>query len=99
LVVEVVSDSSVNKDTVRLPPLYAKAGVPELWLIDARGEKHSFRIHTLEAGQYKPVRAGAAGWLRSPRLKTSFRLTRHPTPIDTWQYVLESKPGAASARS
>ena len=99
LVVEIVSDSSVNKDTVRLPPLYAKAGVPELWLIDARGAKLSFRIHTLETGQYKPIRTGAAGWLRSPRLGMSFRLTRRPTPIDTWQYVLESKPGAAASRS
>ena len=99
LVVEIVSDSSVNKDTVRLPPLYAKAGVPELWLIDARGERLSFRIHTLEAGQYKPVRTGAGGWLRSPRLGVSFRLTRRPTPIDTWRYVLESKPSASPSRS
>lgn len=100
LVVEIVSDSSAQKDTVRLPPLYAKAGVPELWLVDARGDELSFRIHALEAGRYKPVRPGAAGWLRSPRLGVSFRLTRRPTSIGgTWRYALESKPGAASARS
>ena len=97
LIVEIVSDSSVNKDTVRLPPLYAKAGVSELWLIDARGDEIRFRIHALEAGSYKPVRTGTGGWLRSPRLETSFRLTRLPTPIGTWRYVLESKPSAAAA--
>src|ERR1700733_12956080 len=30
LVVEILSDSSVRKDLVRLPPLYAAAGVPEI---------------------------------------------------------------------
>lgn len=33
LIVEVVSDGSVKKDTVRLPKLYAAAGVPELWRV------------------------------------------------------------------
>ena len=37
LVVEVVSDSSVGKDRTRLPPLYAGAGVRELWIADSRG--------------------------------------------------------------
>src|SRR3990172_3727392 len=36
LVVEIVSDSSVLKDTRRLPSLYYRAGVAEFWLIDAR---------------------------------------------------------------
>jgi Uma2 family endonuclease len=45
LVVEIVSDSSVHKDTKRLPPLYAAAGVPELWRIDARGSDLRFEIH------------------------------------------------------
>jgi Uma2 family endonuclease len=52
LVVEIVSDGSVKKDTKRLPPLYARAGIPELWTVDARGEDLRFDIQTLRGGQY-----------------------------------------------
>jgi len=30
VIVEVVSDGSIRKDTQRLPPLYSRAGIPEL---------------------------------------------------------------------
>ncbi|HEY7213955.1 MAG TPA: Uma2 family endonuclease, partial [Thermoanaerobaculia bacterium] len=68
LAIEVVSDGSKSKDLKRLPPLYAKAGIPELWLADARGRNVSFQIHALEKGKYVPVEADAEGWTRSPRL-------------------------------
>ena len=42
VVVEILSDSSVRKDLARLPPLYAAAGVPELWRVDAR--RWSYRL-------------------------------------------------------
>src|SRR5947209_4910846 len=42
MVLEVVSDSSVEKDTVRLPELYARAGIQEFWRIDARGPEPQF---------------------------------------------------------
>lgn len=45
LIVEIVSDSSVAKDTRRLPPAYRAAGVQEFWLIDARGDDVRFEIH------------------------------------------------------
>ena len=44
VVVEILSDSSVRKDLIRLPPLYAAAGVPELWRVDARQERLRFEI-------------------------------------------------------
>lgn len=44
LVVEIVSDSSVRKDTRLLRDAYARAGVREYWLIDARGENIAFQI-------------------------------------------------------
>lgn len=91
LIVEIVSDSSVKKDTERLPRLYAKAQVPELWLIDARGEKLSFRVYTLKEGAYAAVKPSVGGWVRSPRLGSSFRLLRFPTPVSTWRYVLKHK--------
>lgn len=93
LVVEVVSDGSKNKDLKRLPPLYAKTGIPELWLADARRRKVSFQIHTLEEGKYVPVEADAEGWTPSPRLGLSFRLLRLQSSISTPHFVLEHKAG------
>ncbi|MDO8680809.1 MAG: Uma2 family endonuclease [Acidobacteriota bacterium] len=44
LVVEIVSDSSVKKDTRLLREAYCLAGVREYWLIDARGNDIRFEI-------------------------------------------------------
>jgi len=93
LVVEILSDSSVHKDTKLLPPLYARAGVPEMWRADTRGEDLRFQIFTLKGGKYVPVKSDAEGWLLSPRLGLSFRLRRHRTPVSTWYYVLEQREG------
>lgn len=76
LVVEVVSDGSVKKDTKRLPPLYARAGIYELWLVDARDENLRFEIQTLQSGHYATVRNDTEGWVHSPCLGRSFRLVR-----------------------
>src|SRR5262249_34297703 len=43
-VVEIVSRSTVHKDTQRLRTLYHRAGIPEYWLIDARGAEIEFQI-------------------------------------------------------
>ena len=61
LVVEVVSDASVAKTPAACPPLYAAAGVAELWLVDARGETLDFRVHRLESGTYLPLQPDADG--------------------------------------
>jgi Uma2 family endonuclease len=45
MIVEAVSDSSVHKDTKRLPKACFLAGVREYWLADARREPFVFRIH------------------------------------------------------
>lgn len=52
LVVEIVSDASVKKDTERLPAAYHAAGIPEFWLIDARGAEVRFAIHRWEPAGY-----------------------------------------------
>jgi Uma2 family endonuclease len=91
LVAEVVSDSSVGKDTKRLPLLYARAGIPELWIADARGRQLRFQIHTLREGAYEPVAPNAEGWMRSPRLGVDFRLVRRPSPFTGWDYALERR--------
>jgi Uma2 family endonuclease len=91
LVVEVVSEDSVAKDTERLPRLYAKAGVPELWVVDARGNDIRFQAWSLRGGRYVLVEPDVEGWVVSARLKHHFRLTRRVTPRGTWRYVLEAK--------
>jgi Uma2 family endonuclease len=91
LVVEVVSDSSVRKDTLRLPELYARAGVPEFWLVDARGDEPRFEIRTLHGERYEAVTPRGDEWRESTRLGLSFRLSRHRTPIGHWRYVLEHR--------
>ena len=53
LVVEIVSDSSVAKDTKRLPISYCRAGIAEYWLVDARRERLLFRIHVRGADGYE----------------------------------------------
>jgi Uma2 family endonuclease len=91
LVVEVVSDGSVKKDTKRLPPLYARAGIPELWLVDARNEDLRFEIHTLLGGRYETARQDGEGWVRSPCLQRFFRLVRHELDLDARVYKLEDR--------
>lgn len=93
LVVEIVSDGSVKKDLVRLPPLYAKAGIPELWLVDARGEEIRFEIHRLVAGRYEIVASDAKGWTASHRLGLRLRLKRREDRPGRWSYRLETKAG------
>jgi Uma2 family endonuclease len=89
LVVEVVSDNSVGKDTERLPRLYAAAGVPELWIADARGEELRFDVLTLQSGAYRRSEPGSGGWLSSPGLGTGVRLSRARSRLGTWRYRLD----------
>jgi Uma2 family endonuclease len=90
LAVEVVSDSSVGKDMQRLPPLYAQAGLRELWLVDARGEELRFEILHLHEGAYRPAPADKKGFRKSLVLGRRLRLRREPWELPgTWQYSVE----------
>ena len=92
LIVEVLSNTSKKRDTKRLPLLYAQAGVPELWLVDARGKNLRFDLFTLRDGRYELVAPDEDGWTRSPRLAHAFRLVRQRRPgIGTWRYGLEHR--------
>ena len=75
MVLEVVSDSSVVKDTDVLCDLYWKAGIREYWLVDARGDRSEFSILRHTRTGYVPVRK-AGGWLKSGVFQKSFKLTR-----------------------
>jgi Uma2 family endonuclease len=91
VIVEIVSDSSQKKDTERLPRLYARAGISELWLADARDREIRFTIHTLQKGGYVAAEQDTDGWAVSPRLGSSFRLLRRPTRLGHLRYVLEHR--------
>ncbi len=73
MVLEVVSDSSVKKDTELLREAYWKADIREYWLVDARGETLEFQILRHGAKGYSPARA-TGGWLKSSVFGMSFRL-------------------------
>jgi Uma2 family endonuclease len=90
LVVEVVSRSSYKKDTKELPVLYARAGIPEYWLIDALGDEIDFKLLRRGARNYIAVESHR-GWLSSPLFGRSFKLIRERDEDGDWQYELRSK--------
>jgi Uma2 family endonuclease len=90
MVLEVVSDSSVEKDNELLMDLYWKAGIREYWLVDARGERLEFQILRHSTRGYTPVRK-SAGWLKSAVFGKSFRLTRQLDDLGHPDFTLEVK--------
>jgi Uma2 family endonuclease len=89
LVVEIVSDHSVKKDTVRLAAAYWRSGIPEYWLMDARGEKLVFRIHRHGASGYGPASTNADGYQHSTVFDRWFRLSRRRDRRGGWAFDLE----------
>jgi Uma2 family endonuclease len=86
-VLEIVSDSSVGKDTKRLRDAYHRARIPEYWLIDARREEILFQILVWRPTAY--VAAGSRdGWLHSKVFERDFRLTRKRNRLNRWTYTL-----------
>ena len=73
IVVEIVSDTSVEKDTVRLPQAYHAAGVREFWLFDARVRPATFVIQRWTAGGFMPV-SRVTGMQWSEPLGCGYRL-------------------------
>ena len=86
MVLEIVSNTSVQKDTVVLRELYANAGIPEYWLINPLIGELSFDILRLSGRRYVATRK-SAGWMKSGIFGNSFRLTEEPGD-DAPQYNL-----------
>jgi len=88
LVVEIVSDSSVRKDTRLLHDIYGRAGVREYWLIDARGDEIQFQIFSntesgfvASAGPSLPQESGVLG--------DRWQLTRSRNRAGRFNYALD----------
>lgn len=88
MVLEVVSDSSVEKDTLLLRDAYWQAGVREYWLIDARGDELSFEILKYTPDGYQEA-AKSLDWLRSETFAAEFKLTRSTNKLGQPKFVLE----------
>lgn len=91
-VLEVVSRSSVYKDTKVLPQKYHKAGVGEYWLIDARGEAIEFTVFVHQPDGYSAIEP-QDGWYRSEVFGREFQLRRSRDRSGGWQYRLDVRHG------
>ena len=72
LTIEVVSDSSEEKDIDWLLSKYWAAGIREYWVVDGRSKPLRFSIYQHGPNGDVPTRK-ASGWLRSEVLARSFR--------------------------
>ena len=85
LVVEVISNSSVRKDTIDLRRAYFDAGITEYWLIDGRNDEIEFSLLIRGENCFVPVTLDADGFLESSVLGRKFRFVREQDPIGGFQ--------------
>ncbi|MCI0705459.1 MAG: Uma2 family endonuclease [Planctomycetia bacterium] len=88
LVIEIVSDESEEKDTDWLMSAYSLAGVPEYWLIDARGKRLRFDILAHSPRGYRTTRK-VNGWIRSTVFQKTFQLVRSQDQDELPKFTLE----------
>jgi Uma2 family endonuclease len=91
VVLEIVSDSSVRKDLVRLKEAYERARIPEYWVVDARGDQIRFEILSLASDGYHPS-APANQPQTSRALAARFALRRGRNRLGRFDYRLEMEP-------
>jgi Uma2 family endonuclease len=86
-VLEIVSDTSVKKDLVQLREAYHRAGIPEYWLVDARGDEIRLQILLRRKNGYVAA-VNREGWQRSKVFSRSFRLEGVLNDYGLWEYTL-----------
>jgi len=91
MVLEIISPTSVRKDTVVMRELYWHAGIAEFWLVDARGQAPRFEIlrHTPEG--YVATEA-VDGFLPSAVFGKAFQLTQQTDPLGHPHFTLSVRP-------
>ncbi|MCI0463439.1 MAG: Uma2 family endonuclease [Gemmataceae bacterium] len=90
-VMEIISDSSIKKDSQKLREAYHRAGIAEYWLIDARGEEIEFQIlHWRKKGYI--AAPNKEGWQRSRVFGRGFRLERSRDKRGFYRYTLHIQP-------
>jgi Uma2 family endonuclease len=91
MVLEVISDGSVKKDTETLRDLYWRAGVLEFWLVDARGEIPIFDILVHTPDGFAATKS-QDGWLFSKLFGRHFQLTVEKTALGLPSFSLAARP-------
>ena len=91
VVVECVSDSSVEKDTDKLVDLYHQAGIREYWVVDARGIEVDLTLYRWAPAGYVAVPPDGTGFRASGVLGRSFRLVRRERGSGLAVYRLEER--------
>lgn len=93
VVVEVIAEDSVYRDSVAKFLEYEREGIREYWLIDPRPGRKAITLFSLREGSYIPVLADEEGWLNSSVLP-HFRLKQEwftgealPDPRTAWQEI------------
>jgi hypothetical protein len=88
MVLEVVSDSSVQKDYELLRRAYWEADIREYWLVDAR--KVPARFHLWQHGSRGYVAARRQeGWVKSTVFSKSFQLRQTQNPLGHPEFRLD----------
>lgn len=90
MVLEVVSDGSIEKDVEILREDYFTANIEEYWLVDARVSPPKFDILRRNSTGFVVTRK-SGGWLKSNVFGKSFRLIEGKDKSGNPKYTLESK--------
>jgi Uma2 family endonuclease len=89
IVIEVVSESSEEKDVEWAMAAYFSAGIAEYWLVDARDEDEiRLDIYKRGKGEFSSGRK-ADGWVKSGVLGKSFRLVQSEGDDGNPEFTLE----------
>ncbi len=75
LIVEILSPGTAKFDLGDKKKLYAKAGVPEYWVVDPLTGALSVFVKP-KKGEYEQLLADPDGFVKSPLLKTTLRVSR-----------------------
>jgi Uma2 family endonuclease len=89
-VMEIVGESSVQKDQLLLRQIYHAAKIPEYWLIDGRKPEPQFEILHRTAKQYTPANQRGE-WQYSSVFDRHFRLVATKRRLGFWKYDLQVK--------
>jgi Uma2 family endonuclease len=94
MTLEVVSDSSVTKDTVNLKSLYYQAGVQEYWIVDARRGTAEFAVLKRGTRGFVAVTPSADGFTRSVVFGAGVRLRvkQGPTKRPIYSVTIKRMP-------
>jgi Uma2 family endonuclease len=87
MTLEVISASSIKKDTVDLRQLYWRSGVREYWLISALARELRFDILRRTRSGYAAVRRNR-GWVESGVFGKSFKLSSELDELGYPEYTL-----------